>query len=150
MTGSAGRGRAVTAALAATVLVALTGLVLTGLEWSFLAPTDAVGNVGAEAGAMAYAGLGALFLVLNRPPSATARLLTPRGVLIPNSIGNTGGLLAGLPRMARAMLVGLGRTTVKTATLTVNRDNLGGREQGQQRLLVRVLRETGIAPVGTR
>lgn len=62
--------------------------------------------------------------VLNRPPSATARLLTPRGVLIPNSIGNTGGLLAGLPRIARAMLMGLGRTTVKTATLTVNRSNL--------------------------
>ena len=54
-----------------------------------------------------------------------ARRLTPRGVLIPNSIGNTGGLLAGLPRIARAMLMGLGRTTVKTATLTVNRDNLG-------------------------
>jgi NADPH:quinone reductase-like Zn-dependent oxidoreductase len=63
--------------------------------------------------------------VLNRPPSATARLLTPRGVLIPNSIGNTGGLLAGLPRVARAMLMSLGRTAVKTATLTVNRDNLG-------------------------
>ena len=63
--------------------------------------------------------------VLNRPPSVTARLLTPRGVLIPNSIGNTGGLLAGLPRVARAMLMGLGRTTVKTVTLTVNRENLG-------------------------
>ena len=62
--------------------------------------------------------------VLNRPPSATARLLTPRGVLIPNSIGNTGGLLAGLPRIARAMLMGLGRTTVKTATLTVNRNGM--------------------------
>ena len=62
--------------------------------------------------------------VLNHPPSATARLLTPRGVLIPNSIGNTGGLLAGLPRVARAMLMGFGRTTVKTATLTVIRDNL--------------------------
>jgi NADPH:quinone reductase-like Zn-dependent oxidoreductase len=63
--------------------------------------------------------------VLNRPPSATARLLAPRGVLIPNSIGNTGGLLAGLPRVARAMLMGLGPTTVKTVTLTVNRENLG-------------------------
>ena len=62
--------------------------------------------------------------VLNRPPSATARLLAPRGVLIPNSIGNTGGLLAGLPRVAGAMLMGLGPTTVKTVTLTVNRDNL--------------------------
>ena len=62
--------------------------------------------------------------VLNRPPSATARLLAPGGVLIPNSIGNTGGLLAGLPRVARAMLTGLGSTTVKTVTLRVNHDNL--------------------------
>jgi len=78
--------------------------------------------------------------VLNRPPSATARLLTPRGVLIPNSIGNTGGLLAGLPRIARAMLIGLGRTTVKTATLTVNRDNLsalaGLLESGTVRVVI--------------
>jgi NADPH:quinone reductase-like Zn-dependent oxidoreductase len=78
--------------------------------------------------------------VLNRPPSATARLLTPRGVLIPNSIGNTGGLLAGLPRIARAMLIGLGRTTVKTATLTVNRDNLsalaGLLESGAVRVVI--------------
>jgi len=62
--------------------------------------------------------------VLNHAPSATARLLGPRGVLIPNSIGNTGGLLAGLPRIARAMLMGLGHTTVKTVTLSVNRENL--------------------------
>jgi NADPH:quinone reductase-like Zn-dependent oxidoreductase len=62
--------------------------------------------------------------VLNRPPSATARLLGPRGVFIPNSIGNTGGLLAGLPRIARAMLMGLGSTNVKTVTLRVNRENL--------------------------
>jgi NADPH:quinone reductase-like Zn-dependent oxidoreductase len=63
--------------------------------------------------------------VLNRPPSVTARLLAPRGVLIPNSIGNSGGLLAGLPRIARAMILGVGPTTVKTVALTVNRDNLG-------------------------
>jgi NADPH:quinone reductase-like Zn-dependent oxidoreductase len=63
--------------------------------------------------------------VLNRPPSLTARLLAPRGVFIPNSIGNTGGLLAGLPRIARSMLMGLGPTTVKTVTLSVNRENLG-------------------------
>jgi NADPH:quinone reductase-like Zn-dependent oxidoreductase len=63
--------------------------------------------------------------VLNRPPTAVARLLGSQGVLIPNSIGNTGGLLAGLPRMARAMLMGLGSTTVKTVTLSVNRENLG-------------------------
>ena len=54
--------RAITAALAATVLVALAGLVLTGLEWSSLATSDAAGSVGAEAGAIAYAALGALIV----------------------------------------------------------------------------------------
>ena len=48
--------RAVIVALAVTVLVALAGLVLTGLEWGSLATSDAVGNIGAEAGAVAYAG----------------------------------------------------------------------------------------------
>jgi NADPH:quinone reductase-like Zn-dependent oxidoreductase len=62
--------------------------------------------------------------VLNHSPKAAARLLVPDGVLIPNSIGNTGGLLAGLPRMARAMLMGKGATNVKTVTLAVNRENL--------------------------
>jgi signal transduction histidine kinase len=54
--------RAITAALAATVLVALAGLVLTGLEWSSLATSDAIGGVGAVAGAIAYAALGALIV----------------------------------------------------------------------------------------
>jgi hypothetical protein len=54
--------RAITAGLVATVLVALAGLVLTGLEWSSLATSDAIGNVGAEAGAIAYAVLGALIV----------------------------------------------------------------------------------------
>ena len=54
--------RAITAALAATVLVALAGLVLTGLEWGSLATSDAASNVGAEAGAIAYAALGALIV----------------------------------------------------------------------------------------
>jgi len=52
--------RAITAALTAIVLVALAGLVLTGLEWSSLATSDAAGSVGAVAGAIAYAALGAL------------------------------------------------------------------------------------------
>src|SRR5690348_6699465 len=42
--------------------MALAGLVLTGLEWSSLATSDAIGNVGAEAGAIAYAVLGALIV----------------------------------------------------------------------------------------
>ena len=54
--------RASTAALAATVLVALAGLVLTGLEWSSLATSDAVGSAGTEAGAIAYVVLGALIV----------------------------------------------------------------------------------------
>ena len=54
--------RTIIAALAATVLVALAGLVLTGLEWSSLATSNAVGDVGAVAGAIAYAALGALIV----------------------------------------------------------------------------------------
>ncbi|MGH2948015.1 MAG: NAD(P)-dependent alcohol dehydrogenase [Solirubrobacteraceae bacterium] len=61
--------------------------------------------------------------VMNHPPSATARVLAPSGILIPNSIGNTGGLLAGLPRMARARLMGRS-TDVKFVTCVVNRENL--------------------------
>ena len=44
------------------MLVALAGLVLTGLEWSSLATSDATGGVGAVAGAIAYAVLGALIV----------------------------------------------------------------------------------------
>jgi NADPH:quinone reductase-like Zn-dependent oxidoreductase len=62
--------------------------------------------------------------VVNHSPKAVARLLAPGGVLIPNSIGNTGGLLAGLPRMARAALMGKGATNVKFVTLGVTRENL--------------------------
>jgi NADPH:quinone reductase-like Zn-dependent oxidoreductase len=51
-------------------------------------------------------------------------VLTPTGTLIPNSFGNTGGLFAGLPRMARAALMGKGSTNVKFASCVVNRENL--------------------------
>jgi NADPH:quinone reductase-like Zn-dependent oxidoreductase len=61
---------------------------------------------------------------MNHPPSRTARVLTPTGIFIPNSIGNTGGLFAGLPRMARAALMGRGSTNVQLVTLVVNRENL--------------------------
>lgn len=66
--------------------------------------------------------------VLNHPPSRTARALKPTGILIPNSVGPTGGrlgsLLAGLPRMARANLMGRGSTDVRFARCEVNRENL--------------------------
>ncbi|MCH8065611.1 MAG: NAD(P)-dependent alcohol dehydrogenase [Chloroflexi bacterium] len=62
--------------------------------------------------------------VMNHPSSATARVLTPAGMLIPNSIGNTGGFFAGLPRAARAALMGRGSTDVQFVTCVVNRENL--------------------------
>jgi NADPH:quinone reductase-like Zn-dependent oxidoreductase len=78
--------------------------------------------------------------VMNHPPSATARLLTATGMLIPNSVGNTGGLLAGLPRMARAALMGRGSTNVRFVTLVVNRENLAALaalvESGQVKVVI--------------
>lgn len=62
--------------------------------------------------------------VLNHPPSAMARILRPEGVLIPNSVGNTGGLFAGLPRMGRAALLRFRGKNVKFSTCEVNRANL--------------------------
>jgi NADPH:quinone reductase-like Zn-dependent oxidoreductase len=79
--------------------------------------------------------------VLNHPPKATARVLAPDGVLIPNSIGYTGGLFSGLPRMARAVLMGrLGSTTVKLVSPAVNRENLDALvrllESGEVRVVI--------------
>jgi NADPH:quinone reductase-like Zn-dependent oxidoreductase len=62
--------------------------------------------------------------VLNHPPAATARLLAPGGTFIPNSIGSARGLLGGLPRVARASLMGRGKTDVRTVACAVDRDNL--------------------------
>jgi NADPH:quinone reductase-like Zn-dependent oxidoreductase len=62
--------------------------------------------------------------VMNHPPSETARVLDTDGILIPNSIGNAGGLLAGLPRMAHAALIGRGSTDVRLVTLDVTRERL--------------------------
>jgi NADPH:quinone reductase-like Zn-dependent oxidoreductase len=66
---------------------------------------------------------------MNHPPSATARVLTPTGRLIANSIGNKGGFWAGLPRLARAAVIGRGSTDVQFVgggleRLVVNRENL--------------------------
>jgi NADPH:quinone reductase-like Zn-dependent oxidoreductase len=62
--------------------------------------------------------------VLNHPPSATVRALAPGGVFMPNSVGNTGGLFAGLPRMARAALMRLGSTNVRFVNWKLGRENL--------------------------
>ncbi len=62
---------------------------------------------------------------MNHPPTATAQVLTPTGMLIPNSIGNTGGPFSGLPRGARAALMGRGSTDVQFVTgWVVDRENL--------------------------
>jgi NADPH:quinone reductase-like Zn-dependent oxidoreductase len=78
--------------------------------------------------------------VLNHSPKATARVLAPEGVLIPNSLGYTGGLLAGLPRTARAVLMGFGSTNVRLTTPTVNRENLAALrallESGEVRVVI--------------
>ena len=63
--------------------------------------------------------------VINRKPSAVTRVLAPNGIFIPNSVGNSGALFAGLPRMARAALMGLGSTDVQfVKDWAVNRENL--------------------------
>jgi NADPH:quinone reductase-like Zn-dependent oxidoreductase len=62
--------------------------------------------------------------VLNQRPAATVQALAPKGVLIPNSVGNTGGMFAGLPRMARAAIMGWGSTNVHFVNCVVNRENL--------------------------
>jgi NADPH:quinone reductase-like Zn-dependent oxidoreductase len=78
--------------------------------------------------------------VLNHPPKSVVRVLAPNGTFIPNSIGNTGGLFAGLPRMARAVLMRLGSTNVRTVTPAMNRENLAalGRllESGEVRVVI--------------
>ena|SRR5829696_1100029 len=61
---------------------------------------------------------------MNHPPSKTAQVLTGTGTLIPNSVGNAGGLFAGLPRMAGAALMGRGSTNVELVTFGVNREHL--------------------------
>ena len=61
---------------------------------------------------------------MNHPPSVTARVLTPTGTLIPNSIGNSGGLLAGLLRGLRAALLGRGSTNVRFVKCVVNHEYL--------------------------
>jgi NADPH:quinone reductase-like Zn-dependent oxidoreductase len=61
---------------------------------------------------------------MNHRPSVTTRVLAPGGVFIPNSVGDAGGLLAGLPRMAQAALLGRGPTRVQFARCVVDQANL--------------------------
>jgi NADPH:quinone reductase-like Zn-dependent oxidoreductase len=62
--------------------------------------------------------------VMNHPPSKTARGSHRPGSSFRTASGIRGGLFAGLPRMARAALMGWGSTDVRLVTLVVNRENL--------------------------
>ena len=62
--------------------------------------------------------------VMNHRPSVTARVLSPSGTFLPNSVGNAGGLFAGLLRMAGAAVMGKGSTNVQFVACTVDRENL--------------------------
>ena len=62
--------------------------------------------------------------VMNHPPRHAARALADGGILIPNSIGSGSRLLGGLPRIARAKLLGLGRIDVRTANPATTRRDL--------------------------
>ena len=62
--------------------------------------------------------------VLNHTPTATVGALAPGGTFMPNSVGNTGGFAAALPRMARAALIGLGSTNVRFVRYEVDREKL--------------------------
>jgi NADPH:quinone reductase-like Zn-dependent oxidoreductase len=77
--------------------------------------------------------------VLNHPPKATVRVLAPNGTFIPNSLGYTGGLFAGLPRMARAVLMRLGSTKVRLVTPGVNSENLTALRQLLESAEVKVI-----------
>jgi NADPH:quinone reductase-like Zn-dependent oxidoreductase len=78
--------------------------------------------------------------VLNHPPKATARVLAPAGMLIPNSLGYSGRVLGALPRLLRAVLMGFGRTNVKLVSPKVNRENLAALlrllESGEVRVVI--------------
>jgi NADPH:quinone reductase-like Zn-dependent oxidoreductase len=63
--------------------------------------------------------------VMNHPPAATARALAAGGLFIPNSVGTSGGFFGGLPRAARATLLGRrGGVRIGLATCVVNQENL--------------------------
>lgn len=63
--------------------------------------------------------------VMNHWPWRTTRALARDGILLPNSVGNTGGCFAGLLRVAVAGALGMVSTRVGFTRLVVNRQILG-------------------------
>lgn len=62
--------------------------------------------------------------VLNHPPTRTIRALTPGGILMPNSIGDTTRPFAGLPRIARAQLIRRSRADIRSVDTVFDRAHL--------------------------
>ena len=62
--------------------------------------------------------------VMNYWPPKLSSALAPGGMLIPNSIGTTGGMFASLFKVARATLMGQGSIEVKFVNLEVTHENL--------------------------
>ena len=62
--------------------------------------------------------------VMNYWPPNLSSALAPGGMLIPNSIGTTGGMFASMFKMARAAMMGRGSIDVRFVKLQVNHDNL--------------------------
>ncbi|MXZ40650.1 MAG: NAD(P)-dependent alcohol dehydrogenase [Caldilineaceae bacterium SB0666_bin_21] len=62
--------------------------------------------------------------VINHWPKKLSSALAPGGMLIPNSIGTTGGMFASLFKVARATLMGRGSIEVKFVNLEVTHENL--------------------------
>jgi len=62
--------------------------------------------------------------VMNHWPKKLSSALAPGGMLIPNSIGTTGGMFASLFKVARATLMGQGSIEVKFVNLEVTHENL--------------------------
>jgi NADPH:quinone reductase-like Zn-dependent oxidoreductase len=62
--------------------------------------------------------------VMNHSPRRTLGVLAPEGLFLPNSLGNTGGWVGALPRVAFAAILGLGRPDVRAVRCPVNRANL--------------------------
>ncbi len=62
--------------------------------------------------------------VMNYWPPNLSSALTPEGMLIPNSIGTTGGMFASMFKVARAAMMGRGSIEVKFVKLGVTHENL--------------------------
>src|SRR6516165_4830497 len=96
ISGPAGRRqvRAITAGLAVTVLVSIAIIVLTVLGWSHLAISDRVTNLGAAAGAIAYAALGAL--IVRRAGNLIGWFMLAEGAAIAVMTAGSGYAIVGL------------------------------------------------------